>query len=195
MSRIKHILSNNVELIKRTISSLVLAPVFVVSIYLGGVWFDSVIALVYILSLREWLRLMSAPKLVQRNEMAKKLVLYMSGFAYITLACASFVVLNHSSASTSNAFYLLGLLCLIVWATDIGAYFSGRLLKGPKLWVRVSPNKTWAGFLGGIGFALITTEIALRWIADSIIFNGIAPMDLRLFCHFQRMWVTSLNPR
>lgn len=40
-------------------------------------------------------------------------------------------------------------LCAIVWATDIFAYFTGRALGGPKLWPRVSPNKTWSGAIGG----------------------------------------------
>lgn len=37
-----------------------------------------------------------------------------------------------------------------VWATDIGAYAFGRTIGGPKLMPRVSPNKTWAGLLGGM---------------------------------------------
>jgi phosphatidate cytidylyltransferase len=41
-------------------------------------------------------------------------------------------------------------IILAVVATDIGAYFSGRLIGGPKIWVRVSPNKTWAGLGGAI---------------------------------------------
>lgn len=38
----------------------------------------------------------------------------------------------------------------LVWATDIGAYFTGRAIGGPKLWPAVSPNKTWAGLIGGV---------------------------------------------
>ena len=36
-----------------------------------------------------------------------------------------------------------------VWGSDIMAYFFGRAFGGPKLWPRVSPKKTWSGFLGG----------------------------------------------
>ncbi|MBM3528684.1 MAG: phosphatidate cytidylyltransferase [Alphaproteobacteria bacterium] len=40
-------------------------------------------------------------------------------------------------------------LFVIVWLTDIAAYFTGRALGGPKLMPSVSPNKTWSGAVGG----------------------------------------------
>lgn len=46
-------------------------------------------------------------------------------------------------------FSALMLVLLVVWVTDIGGYFVGRGIGGPKLWVRVSPKKTWAGAIGG----------------------------------------------
>jgi phosphatidate cytidylyltransferase len=42
------------------------------------------------------------------------------------------------------------LLLAVVWAADIFAFLVGNLLKGPKLWPRFSPNKTWTGFIGGL---------------------------------------------
>jgi phosphatidate cytidylyltransferase len=45
---------------------------------------------------------------------------------------------------------ILFLLYGIVWATDIGAYFAGRAVGGPKLLPRVSPKKTWSGAVGGL---------------------------------------------
>ncbi len=42
---------------------------------------------------------------------------------------------------------------IVVWATDIGAYFAGRGLGGPRLAPRISPNKTWSGLVGGIACA------------------------------------------
>jgi phosphatidate cytidylyltransferase len=62
----------------------------------------------------------------------------------------------------SFGFAALMFVLLVVWGTDIGGYFAGRLIGGPKLWPRVSPKKTWAGAIGGfaaslcvaVGFAL-----------------------------------------
>ena len=42
-------------------------------------------------------------------------------------------------------------LFAVVWGTDVMAYFGGRIIGGPKLWPRLSPSKTWSGFLVGVG--------------------------------------------
>ena len=51
-----------------------------------------------------------------------------------------------------------------VWATDIGAYFAGRAIGGPKLWPAVSPKKTWAGAIGGLAAALVAAIATARVI-------------------------------
>ena len=43
----------------------------------------------------------------------------------------------------------------IVWATDIGGYFFGKGIGGPKLAPKLSPKKTWAGLLGGMAFSIV----------------------------------------
>lgn len=56
---------------------------------------------------------------------------------------------------TAKGFAALMFVLLIVWVTDIGGYFAGRSIGGPKLWVRVSPKKTWAGAAGGFVASLL----------------------------------------
>jgi phosphatidate cytidylyltransferase len=46
------------------------------------------------------------------------------------------------------------LLLATGWLSDTGGYFAGKYLGKRKLYPAVSPNKTWAGAVGGVGFAL-----------------------------------------
>jgi phosphatidate cytidylyltransferase len=50
-------------------------------------------------------------------------------------------------------------LFAVVWSTDTVAYASGRLIGGPKLMPMVSPNKTWAGFIGGVAAAALAGSL------------------------------------
>ena len=51
---------------------------------------------------------------------------------------------------------------LMVWAADTLAYFSGRIIGGPKLAPRISPKKTWAGLGGAMaGSALAALAVGL----------------------------------
>ena len=54
----------------------------------------------------------------------------------------------------TEGYAALILILLVVWVTDIGGYFAGRGIGGPKLWPRVSPKKTWAGAVGGLAASL-----------------------------------------
>jgi phosphatidate cytidylyltransferase len=57
-------------------------------------------------------------------------------------------------------------LFAVVWGTDIFAYFGGRLIGGPKLWPRVSPSKTWSGFLCGVGTGAVLGVVTAGHLLD-----------------------------
>ena len=59
--------------------------------------------------------------------------------------------------------WLIGWLLATVWASDTGAYFAGRGIGGPKLAPRVSPNKTWAGLIGGMAAAAVAGALVAVW--------------------------------
>ena len=52
------------------------------------------------------------------------------------------------------------LAILLTFGNDTGAYFAGRFLGKHKLYVTVSPNKTWEGFFGGMAFAVVLAALA-----------------------------------
>ncbi len=68
------------------------------------------------------------------------------GAAYIGLPVLALLLLRAQPNGLVLALWAMAL----VWATDIGAYFAGRGIGGPKLAPTISPNKTWAGLIGGV---------------------------------------------
>jgi phosphatidate cytidylyltransferase len=100
------------------------------------------------------------------------------GFLYATAAFLGAIIVR---ADAAYGFVALTFVLLVVWAADIGGYFAGRGIGGPKLWPRVSPKKTWAGAIGGllaslavaVGFAAIgqgklTTLLALAAVLSIV---------------------------
>jgi phosphatidate cytidylyltransferase len=85
-----------------------------------------------------------------------------AGFLYAAVAEVASVLVRLDAA---KGFGALMLVLLVVWATDIGGYFAGRSIGGPKLWPRVSPKKTWAGAIGS-------------FVASLVVAGGFAALDL-----------------
>ena len=85
------------------------------------------------------------------------------GVIYIAPACVALIWLRNASI---EPFWAL-LAFAVSWAADSAAFAVGSWLKGPKLWPRFSPNKTWSGFFGGLIAA------AAAGAAMSLIFNNI----------------------
>jgi phosphatidate cytidylyltransferase len=79
-------------------------------------------------------------------------------------------------ADARYGFVAIVFLFAVTWATDILAYFVGRLAGGPKLWRRVSPNKTWSGAIGGAAGAMVAglAVVHLAQIANSLAVAGLA---------------------
>ena len=68
------------------------------------------------------------------------------GVIYIAPPCIALVWLRDDP----NGVAWTMLLLMTTWFADTGAYAFGNIFKGPKLWPRFSPNKTWSGFFGGL---------------------------------------------
>lgn len=75
----------------------------------------------------------------------QKPVLLSMGVSYLGSAMLALLCIHKI-----GGYALAATLCAVVWLTDTGAFFAGRMLGGAKLAPDISPSKTWAGFLGGL---------------------------------------------
>jgi phosphatidate cytidylyltransferase len=74
------------------------------------------------------------------------------GVPYVALPAVAMIWLR---ADEPLGFWAILFIFAVVWGSDIGAFAAGRTLGGPKLWPRVSPNKTWSGLIGALGAGLL----------------------------------------
>jgi phosphatidate cytidylyltransferase len=128
---------------ERVVSAVALGAIAIFVIGIGGWLFMAFVIAAAMQMMREWEGLTA-----NENSRWK-----LAGFAYAAIPCASLIWLREYGAAP--VFFII----LVVCATDIGAYFTGREIGGPKLAPSISPGKTWAGLGGGILAAALTSTI------------------------------------
>ncbi len=139
---------------KRIISGVVLAPFVVALIILGGWFFTAMIVAAALVSLYEFIGLVNQGKYYYFN-------LLVAVF-YLSVCFTSYIFIRF--AFDEGAWLALSII-LCVWASDIGAYVTGKTIGGPKMAPSLSPNKTWAG-LGGSMFFCGLALFILQYLGD-----------------------------
>ena len=143
------------DLSKRVLSALVLAPIALVCVWVGGAAFTVIVAAVMLGLAVEWLGL------CRRSGCAP---LCPAGLAYVAVAGAAMLWLRDDPvAGRADVLFLL----LVVWAGDIGAYLIGRWIGGPRLAPHISPGKTWSGAVGGLLAAVAAGLVAAHVLSDA----------------------------
>jgi phosphatidate cytidylyltransferase len=100
------------------------------------------------------------------------------GVIYIAPAVIAMIWLRRMDAGLSWTL----LMFTVTWFADIFAFVVGSLLKGPKLWPRYSPNKTWSGFFGGLvaaslgAIGIVALSQALPALPDLHLAWGVAAL-------------------
>ncbi len=142
----------------RTASAVVMVAVAGTALWLGGWWWMAFVALVALGVLWEWLGLVRG--FVQTP--AARGLWNAAGLVYIGVAANMLLFLRSGIFGLSSILTVVG----AVVATDIGAYFAGRTIGGPKIAPAISPSKTWSGLVGGMAGA--TVVIAAGHGPDSL---------------------------
>jgi phosphatidate cytidylyltransferase len=133
---------NKSDLGTRTVSAVVMLAVTGLALWLGGWWWIALVLLVAVGVLYEWRALVR-----QFASGISALVIWnLAGILYLALAAAMLMFLRSRADGLASVLTVV----LMVIATDVGAYFTGRAIGGPKIAPAISPSKTWAGLGGGM---------------------------------------------
>ena len=125
------------ELLIRSLAGAVLILLALGAAFLGGYAFAVLVALASVLIFYEWRRLVAGWGFGWK----------VAGFVYALLPALGLLWIRDRAP---QGLELLIWVFIVTWTTDIGAYFAGRAIGGPKLAPRISPNKTIAGLVGGM---------------------------------------------
>ena len=120
------------EFEKRIYSSIIIIPLSLFFLIKGSVFFTFFLSILFLATSYEWVILCK-----------KKMINKILGTIFLLFSFYSAYQIRDIEGI--NSFILLILICVF---TDIGGYIFGKFFKGPKL-IKISPNKTYAGVLGG----------------------------------------------
>jgi phosphatidate cytidylyltransferase len=142
----------------RLASSFVLGPAALLAAWIGGAIFIAFWGAAAVIVGWEWTKLVADARDRRRWLVA--------GGLYAAVALIAPVILRSDRA---YGFSAIVFLFAIVWITDIMGYAVGRAIGGARLWPAVSPNKTWAGAIGGVGGALAAGLAVAWWDAMALV--------------------------
>ncbi len=126
------------EFKNRILSSLIMIPICLFFIIQGSIFFLFFLSILFIISSYEWY------KIVKKNNIIK-----FTGF--LCLLISYYSAFNLRENDGLQFFFLILLICIF---TDIGGFIFGNIFKGPKL-SKISPNKTYAGMIGGFFLSIL----------------------------------------
>jgi phosphatidate cytidylyltransferase len=137
------------NLVLRILTGLVLGLFVTVVTILGGMYFNGFLILSLVLSLFEFFNIIKGSEVAS---ISSKYAWSLIGAVYIFLAIFSLHYVGKYGLFPYNIFMLF----FTAWIFDSASYFVGKAIGGPKLLPGISPQKTWAGFLGGVFFVALS---------------------------------------
>ena len=166
------------NLVKRILSSIVLIPLAFYCLFYGSYMLIFFLLICFAITCYEW------------NKMTKNKPYKTYGFIFLIISFFTFYDLSEDTVG------LLFVLIICV-STDIGGYVSGKIFNGPKL-TKISPNKTYAGMLGGYLLSLISTiifmndisisgEFPINWFIFVLILSSISQLGDITISYFKRI--------
>ncbi len=163
------------DLLKRIVSTIILLPLVLYFIFKGSFYLAFLITICFLIASFEW------------NKIVKNKQLKLMGFIYLIISFYTFYKLSID--------YIVIIPFFICIFTDMGGYIFGKIFKGPKL-TKISPNKTYAGMIGGyflsilfisLYFHYIKKIITIDWFLITILVSSASQIGDIIISYFKRL--------
>ena len=164
------------EFIKRVLSSIILIPLAFYFIIHGSYMLIFFTFICFLVACYEW------------HMMTKKKSFKIYGFPFLIF---SFYTFYELSLELFGVFFVI----TICASTDIGGYIFGKIFKGPRL-TKISPNKTYAGMIGGYFLSLISLtilsnladhQISIQFFLLTIVISTVSQVGDIIISYFKRL--------
>ena len=161
---------------KRFLSSIILFPLALYFIAHGSFMLMFLTTICFVVACYEW------------QMMTKKKSYKIYGFIFLIF---SFYTFYELSLEIFYGFFVI-IICI---STDIGGYVFGKIFKGPKL-TKISPNKTYAGMIGGYFLSLacltiisdfIDHQIPIQFFLITILLSTVSQVGDIIISYFKRL--------
>ncbi len=84
---------------------------------------------------------------------------------YVILSMSTLILVPFYFSNSYDPFPIL-LIFILIWISDTMSYFFGSYFGNTKMRIKVSPNKTWEGFIGGFLCSLIFSIVSFSYIQE-----------------------------
>lgn len=150
------------DLLLRSLAGVVMIMVALGASLIGGTTFAVVVAAIAVIMFYEWRRMLAGWGFGWQ----------VAGFFYALIPALALLWVRDRAP---QGLEVLIWVFIVTWTTDIGAFFAGRAIGGPKLAPSISPNKTIAGLMGGMVSAGLASAAWVELMKLPVILIWLAP--------------------
>ena len=156
------------ELQKRILSSIIAIPLSFFFIIKGSFLFTFFIITIFLATSYEWFM------------MSKNKSYHYIGYLFLIFSFYKVYSIRNDFGDDGETLVFFLFIFLICISTDIGGYIFGKIFKGPKL-IKISPNKTYSGMLGGYIFSFIIIFLLFKY--SELLFNANTKWLPKVYLH------------
>lgn len=159
-----NILSNfrsifNIELVKRLFSAIIFVPIFIYSLYQGGILLSLLFIFFLVMILSELVNIY-------------KLSNFKIGVAiYILISMYTLVLCLFYYFSLDNNFLIFIYVIFSLWIFDTFSFIGGNLFQGKKIFPKLSKGKTYSGSISGLIMVILFNFLISNYFYDAFILN------------------------